>query len=71
MPDKTPTINLIDFRKNPRLYMKPEKGYFQIESMKDTIEFQAGSFLNDQQVESLITQRWKVNIRKPKDADYK
>jgi hypothetical protein len=72
MTNKLVTISLIDFRKTPRLYHEPGKGKFEIESMKNTIEFKAGSFLKDEQVRDLINKpNWTVNIRQPKEKDYK
>jgi hypothetical protein len=71
MPAKDPTLNLIDFRKTPRVYHNPKDGYFQIESMKNTIKFQADSYLTDEEVDRLIDIGWNVNIRAPRESDYK
>lgn len=66
---KTPTINLVDFRESPKLYHKgPEK--FLIESMSNTIEYHAGTYLGDRDVKALIQKGWTVKIRAPRNSDY-
>jgi hypothetical protein len=66
-----PTLNLIDWRScagSPRF---SEDDHFKIESMKNTIDYQAGQFLKSLTVQDLITMGWNINIRQTKESDFK
>ena len=65
-----PTIVLLDFRKTPKLYMKPGDKWFEVKSMKNTIDFKTGELLKAEQVEHLIKKLWTVRIENPSSKDY-
>jgi len=68
---KDPTINLIDFRticKNNPQY-NPED-HFKIDSLKNTIDYRAGQFIQEITVKDLINMGWNVNIRQTKNSDF-
>ena len=67
---ENPTINLIDYRSRPLFQFDHIiNGYFRIESMKNTTDYNAGSWLKKEEVQEIINKGWMVNIRHPKKSD--
>ena len=69
MTKKIATINLIDFR---YLIQYVERGqHFRIESCIDSIDFVAGSYLEEEKVKELIySPEWRVKTRQPRNSDF-
>lgn len=74
MAAKDPVINLIDFRHlastpggHPRFGVND---HFRVDTMKNTTQYRAGSFLTEIIVNDLINLGWTVNIRQPAERDF-
>lgn len=74
---KKKTINLLDWRNFPskcknKKTMEDEGDCFYIEKVTNSVKFVAGTYLSTATVKKLSkNESWTVNIRAPKDADFK
>ncbi len=72
MASKTPTINLIDWRKiaDNSNYEPEKEKHFKVESLKNTIDYRPKQYLTSEEAQDLINKGWNVNIRGTKDSDF-
>ena len=55
---EAPTMNLTDIRCKGY-----DKDHFRIDTMKGTIDYQAGGYISSTEVQDLINRNWHINIK--------
>jgi hypothetical protein len=68
---KNPIIvyNLIQW--NPDVISCPSVKEYKIDTVRNSLLYSPGGIISEEQVQNLITKGYQINIRRPKQSDFK